>query len=146
MSAAAEAIPSTVSCSFHSLLPLVSAPDGWVLRLLEARGPSPSICKKKKKWDEAGVQVPLELNRLGWGTGLSLEQTFVQPPETGSQDHFCFTSPANLEVFLTSAGPRDLSVLVRQAPSPGSLTCLGSGGQCPPGQCLSSLLGCSEWA
>lgn len=70
MSAAAEAIPSTVSCSFHSLLPLVSAPDGWVLRLLEARGPSPSICKKKKR-DEAGVQVPLELNSLGWGTGLS---------------------------------------------------------------------------
>lgn len=58
MSAAAEAIPSTGSCSFHALLPLVSAPDGWVLRLLEARGPSPSICKKKKNGMKQGFRCP----------------------------------------------------------------------------------------
>lgn len=32
------------------------------------------------------------------------------------------------------------------APAPGSLTCLAGGRQCPPGQCLSWLLGHSEWA
>ena len=128
-------IPCCLLC-----LPLMDRFLGfWKLR-------APHPWSVKKKWDEAGVQVPLELNRLGWGTGMSLEQTFVQPPQTGSQDHFCFTSPPNLEVFLTSASPRDLSVLVQQAPSPGSLTCLGSGRQRPPGQCLSSLPGCSEWA
>lgn len=90
-----------------------------------------------------GLRYPQELDRLRGA--VALEQTSLLPLCPGRQTFSISHLPPNLESSCPqSAG--GLSELELQAPSPASQTCPASGRHCPPGQCLSWLLGCSEWA